>query len=147
MKENKLQIYQVENGGIRLNVDLKKEAIWVNQYQIADIFWVDRSVITKHVNNIYKDWEIDKNSTCAKFAQVQIEGKRNVKRDVEYYNLQFIDEVFEYEKIISQNHLSCQSKLYFKTKKSSKMENLSVYHKWQSRSESNWGCRCWRPVS
>ena len=56
MQENKLQIYQAENGEIILNIDLEKETIWANQYQIADIFWVDRSVITKHINNIYKDF-------------------------------------------------------------------------------------------
>ena len=90
MLENKIQIYQAENGEIRLKFDEKNETVWANQKQIADIFWVERSVVTKHIRNIYKDWEIDKNSTCAKIAQVQIEGKRQVKREIEYYNLDVI---------------------------------------------------------
>ena len=88
--KNKIQIYQAENGEIRLKFDEKNETVWANQKQIADIFWVERSVVTKHIRNIYKDWEIDKSSTCAKIAQVQIEGKRQVKREVEYYNLDVI---------------------------------------------------------
>lgn len=88
--KDKIQIYQAENGEIRLKFDEKKETVWANQKQIADIFWVERSVVTKHIRNIYKNWEIDKSSTCAKIAQVQIEGKRQVKREVEYYNLDVI---------------------------------------------------------
>ena len=82
---NELAIYQASNGEIKLKEDVENETIWANQKEISDIFGVERSVVTKHIRNIYKDNEVDKNATSAKIAQVQTEGKRKVKRDVEYY--------------------------------------------------------------
>lgn len=64
--------------------------MWAIQAQIAEVFGVERSVITKHIRNIYKEEELKESSTCAKVAQVQIEGKRTVKREVEHYNLDLI---------------------------------------------------------
>jgi len=85
-----LAIYQTDNGEIKLKEDVENETIWANQKEISDIFGVERSVVTKHIRNIYKDNEVDKNATSAKIAQVQTEGKRTVKREVEYYNLDII---------------------------------------------------------
>jgi hypothetical protein len=85
-----LAIYQADNGEIKLKEDIENETIWANQKEISDIFGVERSVVTKHIRNIYKDNEVDKNATSAKIAQVQTEGKRTVKREVEYYNLDII---------------------------------------------------------
>ena len=59
----------------------------------AELFQTDRTSIVRHVNNIYKVEELDKESTCAKNAQVQIEGKRSVKRLVPFYNLDMINSV------------------------------------------------------
>ncbi len=88
--QNKIQIYQTPEGEIKVNIDLEKETIWLNQKQIASIFWIERSVITKHIKNIYKDLEITKETTCAKIAQVQKEWNREIKREIEYYNLDVI---------------------------------------------------------
>jgi len=85
-----LAIYQASNGEIKLKEDIENETIWANQKEISDIFGVERSVVTKHIRNIYKDNEVDKNATCAKIAHVQTEGNRTVKREVEYYNLDII---------------------------------------------------------
>jgi prophage maintenance system killer protein/DNA-binding MarR family transcriptional regulator len=85
-----LAIYQASNGEIKLKEDIENETIWANQKEISDIFGVERSVVTKHIRNIYKDNEVEKNATSAKIAQVQTEGKRTVKREVEYYNLDII---------------------------------------------------------
>lgn len=52
----------------------------MTQKAIADLFEIERSVITKHLSNIFEEEELDKNSTCAKFAQVQIKGSREVSR-------------------------------------------------------------------
>lgn len=57
---------------------------------MAILFDRDRTVILKHVNNLYKDDELDVNSTCAKFAHVQIEGQREITRQINYYNLDVI---------------------------------------------------------
>ena len=64
-------IYQTKSGEIAFRGDLKRGTIWATQKQIAEIFGVDRSVVTKHINKIYKDGEVDKKSTCAFFAQVK----------------------------------------------------------------------------
>lgn len=56
----------------------------------ADAFGVDRSVVTKHITNIFSDGELDRLATCAKFALLRLEGGRQVSRDVDHYNLDVI---------------------------------------------------------
>ena len=89
-KKNQIVIYQTKNGALELRGDVKSETIWATQAQIALVFNVERSVITKHIRNIYKDKELEENRTCAKIAQVQIEGKRRIERNIEHYNLDAI---------------------------------------------------------
>jgi prophage maintenance system killer protein len=74
-------------GAIELKKDVKKETIWATQAQMAQIFNVNPQAVTKHLQNIYKEGDLNKNATCSKMEQVQIEGKRTVKRNVEIYNL------------------------------------------------------------
>lgn len=83
-------IYHPKNGGIEVKVKLEKETIWLNAHQIAQIFDIDRTVIVKHIHNIYKNGELFEKSTCAKIATVQKEGGREIKRNIEYYNLDMI---------------------------------------------------------
>jgi len=83
-------LYQTENSKISVNVRFENETFWMAQKAIAELFDTDRSVITKHLINIFQEEELDKDSTCAKFAQVQSEGNRQVTRDVEFYNLDAI---------------------------------------------------------
>ena len=73
-----------------LNVRLADETIWLTMQQLATVFGVDRSVIGKHIRNIYKTGELDREATWAKIAQVQMEGGRQVKRTLEYYNLDVV---------------------------------------------------------
>ena len=82
--------YQGKDGKIKVQIILGDETVWATQASMAEIFDVDRSVITKHLQNIYNDEELEKKSTCAKIAQVQKEGNREVKRDIEFYNLDAI---------------------------------------------------------
>ncbi len=83
-------LYTTPNGKVKVEIFLKDENIWLTQARIAELFGVDRSVVTKHLRNIFKEGELDKKSTSAKIAQVQNEGQRQVKRDVEFYNLDAI---------------------------------------------------------
>jgi prophage maintenance system killer protein len=83
-------IYQTEDGRTRLDVRLEKETIWLNLNQIAALFQRDKSVISKHIRNIYKEGELKEGATVAKFATVQTEGGRTVARDIEFYNLDVI---------------------------------------------------------
>ncbi|ADR18488.1 death-on-curing protein [Calditerrivibrio nitroreducens] len=80
--ENQLVIF--EDSDKKIEVQLKEETIWLNLNQISLLFEKDKSVISKHIKNIFDTGELDRNSTVAKFATVQIEGKRKVKRIVEY---------------------------------------------------------------
>jgi hypothetical protein len=73
-------IYSSPNGKVKFEVFLRDENIWLTQAKIAELFGIERSVVTKHLSNIYKENELDKDSTCAKIAQVQLEGTRNVNR-------------------------------------------------------------------
>jgi len=90
MKESKIVIYQTEDGQTQIDVRLENDTVWLTQAQMAELFQTDRTSIVRHVNNIYKVEELDKESTCAKIAQVQIEGKRAVRRVVPFYNLDMI---------------------------------------------------------
>lgn len=83
-------LYTTPNGKVRAEIFLKDENIWLTQAKIAELFGVDRSVVTKHLQNIFHEGELMKDSTCAKIAQVQAEGQRKVSRDIEFYNLDAI---------------------------------------------------------
>ncbi|MCL4321658.1 MAG: cell filamentation protein Fic [Deltaproteobacteria bacterium] len=85
--KNDIVIYQNKSGAIELRGDFKKETLWANQSQIAGLFDVDRSVITKHINNILKNKELDENAVCAKFAHTAEDGKTY---RVQHYNLDVI---------------------------------------------------------
>jgi hypothetical protein len=74
-KEGEIVLYQTEDGKTRLDVRLEKETIWLDAHQIAALFERDRSVIVKHIRNIYKTSELSPGSTCAKNAQVAADGK------------------------------------------------------------------------
>ena len=90
MKENKIVIYQTEDGQTQIDVRMENETVWLTQAQMAELFHTDRTSIVRHINNIYRVEELERESTCAKFAQVQIEGKRTVKRAIPYFNLDMI---------------------------------------------------------
>ena len=83
-------LYTAPSGDVRVEIYFQNETIWLTQQKIAELFEVERSVVTKHLGNIFNDGELDKTATSAKFAQVQKEGDREVKRNIEYYNLDAI---------------------------------------------------------
>ena len=84
--EPELAVYPLDEGdGLSVKVDA--ETVWLTQKQMAMLFDVDRSVIIKHLVNIYAIGELDQNSTSANFALVQIEGGRSISREVKHFNL------------------------------------------------------------
>ena len=87
---NQIIIYQTEDGQTQVDVRLENETVWLTQAQMAELFETDRTSIVRHINNIYKVEELDKESTCAKITQVQQEGKRTVKRSIPFFNLDMI---------------------------------------------------------
>jgi hypothetical protein len=68
-------LYQSEDGSTSLSVNLQEETVWLTQAQMLELFGRERSVITKHINNIFKEGELDKNQVCAKFAHTASDGK------------------------------------------------------------------------
>ncbi len=87
---NDLILYSTEDGKSQVYLKKIDGQIWLNQYEIAELFGIDRTVVLKHIANIYGDEELIKDSTCAKFAQVRNEGNRSVTRQIECYNLDII---------------------------------------------------------
>ena len=83
-------IFQTNNGSLELKTDSDIETIWANLDQISQLFNRDKSVISRHIKNIFKEEELDKNSTVAFFATVQKEGKRIINRNIEHFNLDLI---------------------------------------------------------
>ena len=72
---NEILLYTTPNGKVKVEIFLHNETIWLTQQKIADLFGVDRSVITKHLKNIFATKELDQNSVSAKIAHTATDGK------------------------------------------------------------------------
>ena len=91
MKEqNKSDIIVYNDGELELKVSVNNETIWLTQKQLGSLFNVESHNITYHIKNIYKQKELEKTSTTQKIRVVQKEGKREIERDVDHYNLDMI---------------------------------------------------------
>lgn len=89
-KLNEIEIYKTADAEIEVQVTLQGDTVWLNRHQMALLFDRDVKTIGKHINTVFKEGELEENSTVAKFATVQKEGIRTVEREVEYYNLDVI---------------------------------------------------------
>ena len=83
-------VFTKQSSADNINVLVKDKNLWLSQKLLSKLYDVERSVITKHLKNIFDENELDQNSTCAKIAQVEREGNRNITRQVEFYNLEAI---------------------------------------------------------
>ena len=90
MENSEIKIYKTEEGNTSIEVKLENDTVWLNQYQLEELFETNRTSINRHISNIYKSLELEENSTCAKIAQVRNEGGREIKRNIKYYNLDLI---------------------------------------------------------
>lgn len=88
--KSELILYQTEDGKTRIEVRLQGETVWLTLSQMAELFQVDKSGISRHLKNIYETGELRIEATVANFATVQQEGSRSVQRALEYYNLDAI---------------------------------------------------------
>jgi death-on-curing family protein len=84
------EVIKFSDGEIEVLPKIENESIWVTQKQLYELFERDKSVISRHIRNIFKSGELDRGSTVANFATVQKEGNREVIREIEYYNLDMI---------------------------------------------------------
>jgi hypothetical protein len=90
--ENKgeIIIYQNKDNNVALNVRLEEENVWLTQQQMAELFQSSRTNVVEHIKHIFEEGELDENTTCRKFRQVQIEGSRSIERELPFYNLDLI---------------------------------------------------------
>ena len=93
MEEDKFVIYQTEDGQTQIDVRLEDETVWLTQAQMAELFQKDRTVISRHINNVFKEGELEKEEVCANFAHTTrhgaIEGKQQTQ-EIVLYNLDVI---------------------------------------------------------
>ncbi len=90
MPQTDLIIYETKDGSMKLPVNVKDETVWLPQADIAALFGVNVPAVSKHINNIFKDGELQKKATLSKMETVRKEGKRTVARSVDTFNLDMI---------------------------------------------------------
>ncbi|MGP1466267.1 MAG: virulence RhuM family protein [Porphyromonadaceae bacterium] len=83
-------IYQSEDGKIKIDVRFENETVWLSLDQMATLFGRDKSTISRHIKNVFEEGELPNEATVANFATVQVEGYREVVRNIDYYNLDVI---------------------------------------------------------
>jgi hypothetical protein len=87
MNDSQIEIYQLENGKTEISVHLERESVWLSLNQIVDLFERDKSVISRHISNIFKEGELERTSVVAKNATTASDGKIY---QVDFYNLDVI---------------------------------------------------------
>lgn len=90
LQNGQILLFQAENGCIKVEVLLHNETVWLTINEMADLFQIDKSGISRHLKNIFDSAELQRDATVANFATVQTEGNRKMRRDLEYYNLDAI---------------------------------------------------------
>lgn len=90
MEENKIIIYQTEDGQTQIDVRLENETVWLTQAQMVELFQTTKQNVSLHVGNVFKEGELEQEATVKEYLTVQKEGKREVRRRVRYYNLDVI---------------------------------------------------------
>ena len=102
-------IYQNPEGTIKIDVRLQEETVWLTQDQMATLFGKARNTITEHIQNVYEEGELEQNRTSRKFRQVRTEGKREVEREIDHYNLDVIISVGYRVKSVPRRQTHCFS--------------------------------------
>ena len=88
--ENKIIIYQAEDGQTQIDVRLENDTVWLTQAQMVELFQTTKQNVSLHVSNVFKEGELEQASTVKEYLTVQQEGKRSISRQVKYYNLDVI---------------------------------------------------------
>ena len=89
-QNNNIIFYTTPTGNVKIDVVFNEETFWLNQKRMAELFGVEVPAINKHLSNIYETGELIKNATISILETVQKEGARNVRRNLEFYNLDAI---------------------------------------------------------
>ena len=87
-QDNQIIIYQTADNQTQIDVHMENETVWLTQAQMAELFQKDRTVISRHIRNVFNEGELEEQSTCAKFAHMGHDGKQ--RYSTKYYNLDVI---------------------------------------------------------
>ena len=90
MKQDQIVIYQTEDGQTQIDVRLENDTVWLTQAQMVELFQTTKQNVSLHLNNLYKEGELEKEGTVKEYLTVQQEGRRKVSRRVKYYDLDVI---------------------------------------------------------
>ncbi|ERS83021.1 cytochrome C [Marinobacter sp. C1S70] len=90
MTEQQVRIFTSTDGQAQLEVALEQETVWLSQVQMAELFGKDVRTVNEHVGNVFQEGELEKEPTIRKFRIVRQEGKRQVQREIDHYNLDMI---------------------------------------------------------
>ena len=90
MHNSNIIMYTTEDGLTKIETTFDEDTVWLSLDQMAELFQRDKSTISRHIKKIYEEGELQRDSTVANFATVQIEGERQVERYIDYYNLDVI---------------------------------------------------------
>lgn len=83
-------VYSTEDGEIKIDVRLESETVWLTQQQMAELYQTSRTNVVEHIQHIFEEGELSEEATCRKFRQVRTEGRREVEREIPFYNLDMI---------------------------------------------------------
>lgn len=89
-RNSHIELYHADSGETEIFVKLEDDTVWLSLNQLSELFRRDKSVISRHIGNIFKEGELVREATVAKYATVQMEGGREVERAIEYFNLDVI---------------------------------------------------------
>jgi hypothetical protein len=90
MNNSEILIYQNSEGSIKIDVRLEEESVWLTQAQLCELFQKSKATISEHIKNVFEEGELEASATVRNFRTVQTEGKREVERAIDYYNLDVI---------------------------------------------------------
>ena len=90
MHNSNIIMYTTEDGLTKIETTFDEDTVWLSLDQMAELFQRDKSTISRHIKKIYEEGELQRDSTVANFATVQMEGERQVERYIDYYNLDVI---------------------------------------------------------
>ncbi len=90
MNNSEIIIYQNTEGKIKIDVRLEEETVWLTQAQLCELFNKSKATVSEHIKNVFEEGELDAGATVRKFRTVQLEGNREVEREIDHYNLDVI---------------------------------------------------------
>ena len=129
-------VYQREDGTLKLEVRLEDETVWLSQKLMAELFQKDVRTINHHIQSIYEEGELDPTPTIRKFRIVQMEGKREVTRMVDFYNLDILNHAGKISHEMAKHLAEGEYEKFHSKRLTSNVKELSDFDKAVKQIES-----------